>query len=695
MDDNNTNPLYVDPSQQVGNVLHFNEGTIVNADPLSLDIPDEDLIDIVDDRIETSQKFYEHEYNLSERRQNNEKYLFGRQVGEKEKKGKLKDYESRSSDNVLYEIESSLKPLALSKLPDMMVTPGGPDPERVQAAKDITMVVNDTNKKREQRYALGLGFKHLPVYFTAILKTRWNSEKGAAGDYEFLTVNPTYVVVDHTATSKNVDDMSYIAQCTPMTVQEVIMKFSEKKVEFYEELNRRGVMVGTTPDWKDLATEVKVWEVWFDWYKKKGDSNLFNKQDMQTLSLIEPGVTWEKVAGVLWKYEKCCLKKMLDPNFDHEGEDKLFSYDVPGDQSTKREVQPQDVLMSSMLGETIPNVKKEKVYHNYFKRPKKPYYLFGYDQWGKIAYDETSRIEQNIRNQQDLDDQKKEIMDQIKSRKKHVWGAESGLKKEDIQRLDMDDPKMDVRVNGDPNMVHKAIEAERPDQAQFQSINDTRNNMYALSGSFAIRGQQQSKVATTNQIGREADFSRSDDLVEDTINGASEWMAEWQMQFITLRYTDEHIKEITGPKGEMTYVGLRRDTAKEGMTVKIKSSATDKLKAQRNAMDSAKLGAPFTNPIDFFNDMDMSDPEGRAARGMMFSLDPQGFYVKYIMGMDSPAQAGEALTAGTPQPPQAGAGVQPNPSTAGQPPQQPTTQDTSQVATQPPAGPPQGSPRGL
>jgi hypothetical protein len=680
----NTNPLSQDPQQQVYNPLKFNDDVMQISDPLDLKIDDEELIKIINQRIKDSETFYEQRYDLKNRRKQNETYLFGRQLAQKEKTGKLKDYESRSSDNALYEIEASLEPLAMSKLPDIIVSAGDEeDQNKKESAKSLSIAIDDMNKKREQRMVLALGFKHLPVYFTGIIKTRWDASKGKNGDFVFEIIPPEYIVVDHNAQSKNPDDMSFIAQCVPMTAQDMIMRFPDKKQEIYEELGRMGIMVGAEPTWKDLASEVKIYEVWFDWYQKKGSKEVLSKPDP---NVFEPGVEWEQVHGVMWKFNNLLLKKMLDPNYDHEGEDKMFMYQTPGDESTKQEVPPQIMLMSALTGQQIPGLVKEKVFHNYFDRCHKPFYFFGYDQWGKIAYDETSRIEQNIHNQENLDDQNKSILDQIKTRVKHIWSKDSGMRSGDVQKLDLDDPKMDALVEGDPNKVHSEVRPERPDASQFNALNDTRSRMYAISGSTAVRGSMQSDVATTNQIAREADFTRADSLVENTINAASEWMAQWQMQWIMLRYTESHLTQILGSKGAVTYLRLRRDMVSDGMEVMVKSSSTDKLKAQRNAMDTAKLGPPFTNPIDFFNDMDMSDPEGRAERGFLFSNDPATYFTKYILGLENTQQQVGALGAG--QPPT----TSPQPSQPAQTPpgapQAPTPVNTSNVPSQPPVGVP-------
>lgn len=690
MDSNSVNPLSTDPTQQVLNNLSFNGEIVQIADPLKLDIPDDELEEVVSKRIEKSQKFFEEKYNLTPRRRKNEKYLFGRQIADLEEKGKLKEYETRSADNALYEIEASLKPLAMAQMPDIIVTPGAEDQEKQDAARDLSKVVDTMNKKRHQREILGIAFKHLPVYFTAVLKARWDSEEESDGDFMFDVINPEYIIVDHTATSRNPDDMSFIAHCTPMSVQDLIMRFPNKKKETFDYLTRMGIMVGTTPTYKDLASEIMVWEVVFDWYKKKVTQDGQQGAEMEMPSILEPGIKWEKQQGVLWRIgdfaKGLILDKMLDPNFDHEGEDKYYSYQVPGDETSKQEVDPETMLMAMMTGQQIPNLQKEKIYHNYFKKSRKPYYFFGYDQWGKVYLDETSRIEQNIRNQENLDDQNKTILDQLKTRIKHIWGADSGMDKGAIQKLDMDDPRMDVRVEGDPNKVHAQVNPERPDPAQFKALGDTRDRMYSISGSQAIRGDVNGDTAATNnQLARQGNFTRSDDLVEDTINAASEWMAEWQMQFIKLRYTENHLKEILGPKGKMTYLNIRRDMISDGMEVLIKASSTDKLKAQRNAMDMTKIAPPqanpYSNPIDFFRDMDMDDPEGRTERGVMFMTDPQGYFAKYVLEVEgTPALAG-ALNGATPQ---AGA---PQPGQPPQAPQQPSPQQAANPATEPPQAP--------
>jgi molybdopterin converting factor small subunit len=682
-------PNSQDEQQQIKSLSVPEEGVIENADPLFLDIPDEELVKIIDQSKETNDAFYEKNYNLTSRRKKNKTYLLGRQLDDKEKNKEFKNYEARSLNNVLYEIETSLKPLAMSHLPDMIVLPGSEEPDKQKTATDLTIAINDTNKKRSQRKALALGFKHLPAYFTACIKAVWDPSIGKNGDFKFINVHPNFIVADHNAKTNDADEMEVVIETFPTTVQELFMRFPAKINELKEELKKDGVNLDDKQEWKDLATEVNGQEVWFTWYKKKDTKDLIKDP---TLTVYEPGVKWEKVEGVIWKYNNVILDKMLNPNFDHVGEDAYFVQDDPNDPTTKHELSPEEMLMLMMSG-NYQGIQKEKIYHNYFDKPRKPYFFFGYDQWGEIPYDETSRIEQNIRNQEILDDIGKRIIDKLKQRVKHFWSKESGLKSEDVQKMDMENPNLDALVEGDLAKVHKSIDPERPNAAEYKSKQDLKGDMYAVAHASAIRGDLQSDVATTNQIGREADFTTTDDLVEETINAACEWMAEWQMQFIKLRYTEDHMKQILGASGSSTFLRLRRDMISDGMEVTVKASSTDKLKAQRNALETAKLGPPYTNPVDFFKDMDMNDPEGRTERGMMMTADPAGFYAKYVLKLDGTQQLTQALGAAPlPQPGMAPMGAQPMAPSA---PANPTPVNTANVAAQPPLGVPASPSNGM
>lgn len=655
------------------------EGVLTSdLDPLALIVPDEELGKVFDKRLSDSRSYFRQVHDLYARREKNEMFYFGRQITDMEKNRLLKDYESRFMDNVLYEIEATIKPLAMSRLPDLIVTPGHEGEESKLLSENVSKAIDTELKSRQNRKVLGLATKHLPVYFTAVLKARWDNE---LDDYIFECIHPDMIDVDHTCPTNNADDMQWVSQIVPLTVQEVLMRFPKKEEEFIKELHKDGVQVGEDGlDWKALATTIKIREIWFTWYKKHNENE------------------WEAIDGVLWKYHDCILDKMKNPNYDYEGEERYFEYDSA---NNKEEINSDTARMILQTGIMPENVKSEQVYHNFFTHPRKPYFFMGYDQWGEMPYDATSRIEQNIQNQKSLDKRGKQIEETLDNRGHNVFSKDSGLKPSDVEDLDMNDPDTDVIVDGNVNDVHKFIAPARPDPAEFKDLDDTRNRMYGISGSNAVRGQIQTDVATTNQIAREADFTRADDLVEDTINAASEWMAQYALQFIKLRYTEDHWRKILGVAGKAVFIKLNRNMIDDGMEVMMKASGTDKLKAQNNALEMAKM--QMIDPINFYRDMGYPDYEERAAMLMDFSKDPMTYELKYIKNLSTSQEMMTALEQQPidiqpqpPQPPPMGMpapGGMPPPMPPGGAPQAPTPTDTSAIPQMNPVAPPAGSAR--
>jgi len=643
------------------------ESVVQESSPITLDILDADIIKASDQWSRNYRTFYTNKYDLFQRRKKNETFVLGRQINEQEKKNELKPYETRSGDNVLYEIESTIKPLTVQRIPDVIITRPS-DGAPTQAADDLTMIIDTQNKSRQIRTLLGLATKHLPMYFTAILKYRWNPSLGAEGDYEFYIVHPDNFEVDETCKTTDVNKMKHTTEYLPLTVQEAIMRFPSKEKELLTALRADGLVVGEgDPTTEDMASTFKIKELWSDWPKKQ-------KQ-------IDGSIKWEIISMVIWKYKDVVLDKMRNPNWDWEGEKQLFVMDENG---AKQALTEDELMKMAMTGVTPEGVQSEQVYYNYFDSPQKPYFLFGYDQYNKQPYDETSRIEQNLRNQENHDALGKQILDTLRNRIKHIFSKEGGMDAEAIENLDLEDPKQHLLLEGDVRQNYMPIQPERPDAAQFNALNAERDRMYGIAGANAVRGAIQSDNATTNQIARESDFTRADDLVEETINPCCEWIGEASMQMIKLRYTPTHFKKIMGAKGLVLYYKLHRDMIEDGMEVMIKSSSTDKLKAAKEANDMAAM--QMIDPFNYFKDTGKEDPEGRTENLMLYTGDPASYLAK-IKNLGSTATELATSLNGA---------AQPTPDKeAAAPISNPTPTDTAQIASAPPTTPPAGTGEGL
>lgn len=604
--------------------MEENKDKIIIQDPLSLDIDDDKFADVIQKRIEASKKYFDEQKHLKDRVEKNEKYYFGRQIKPEE----MKNYEGKWLDNVIWESEKNIKAVALSKLPDLIVKPGSDVEDSKSAAEQLSKVVDTDIKRRERRQVLALAFKHLPVYFRGVIKYRWDPEIGENGDYIFEVVHPKHIVVDHTSPSNDQKDMDFIAQELELSIKEAIMRFPDKKAEIIEAAKKDGVQAdekGDVPE-AQMATKVKVWEIWFTWYDKTENGE------------------YERVEGVAWKYHNKILKKIKNPNWDWKGQKRTFKYDVELKEEEVRDVtipMAEGMMQGEMVPGEIPGLRTETFYNNYFESPEKPFIFINSELWGDSPIDETSRVEQLVLMQYTLDNRGKTIAEKLTQRIKHVFSKEGGLKAEDIEEMDLNNPDEDILVDGDVNKVHSSIPPEMPTAQEMKDYEDTRNRMFAKAGTFATRGEVQTDVATSNQIAREADFTRADDLVEETINYAAEKMARAVLQMIKLRYTEDHYARILGDDGKVVFQRVHRDMVEDGMEVQVTASGTDKIKAERRAMDMAKL--QLIDPFTFYKDIGASDPKGRTEKLMLFMSSPEQYMAQVVMGLKDTNQMATAL----------------------------------------------------
>lgn len=618
-----------------------------DSDPLTLQLKDEDFIRVIDERIEQSQKYFDNELDWKTRRQRNKDYLFGDQIDEKQ----LKSFQPRYIDNIVYEAESTIKPIALGRLPDLLVKPGSESEESKKTADTMTDVINNDIRRRENRNVLGLAFKHHPVYFVGVIKPIWNPEKGEGGDYEFKVIHPDNIVVDHTATSNNPGNMDFIAEFTEKSIKEVIMRFPNKEKEIINAAGKdtnlsakqqAGVQNNTE---EGMASKIKLVEIWFTWWDKAKDE--------------ETGETkYERIEGVAWKYDEVLLRKMKNPYWDWTGERRLFSFT----EGEKRDA-TEDEIRRTLFGEDT-GLQQQRVFNNFFQDPKKPYIFLTYDRWGEHPFDSTSRIEQILNLQDNVNKRGRQITEMNdRARGKHVFSTESGLTKKDIENMDLENPDEDILIEGNLNEVHTFLDWPAAQPALFKEQEAERQKAFSKMGTHSTtRGERESsETATGRQILREADFGRIDDLVEETINFAAEKMAMWAMQFIKLFYTQDHMKRLIGNDGQIAFSTINRDSVEDGMEVEVTASGVDKQQRKKEAFEMARM--KLTDPLTFFMDSGVSDPIGRTRKLMTFLTSPQLYMQQFVEGRGVEEMVGalnEQPVAGAESPP-GGAGLSPAP----------------------------------
>lgn len=578
-------------------------------DPFQLDIDDDELVRVIDERIEKSEAFYE-KLDYQGRREKNKNFLFGQQIDNAHDK---RIYESKYQDNVIYEAENTIKPIALSRLPDLFVKPGNDSDESKKAANDLTEVINSDVRKRENRRVLSVAFKHQPVFFQGCIKAIWDPKIGDNGDYRFKVVHPENIVVDHFSTTNNEADMEFIAEEVEISAKEMIMMFPDKKDVILDKIiGKAAVKEGGDKLEKKMASKYKMREVWFTYYKDKRDPETGESK-------------FERIDGVAWKYRKILLGKMKNPYYDFEGETRMFTLEL----GKKRELNEEDIRAILLGGQM--DVSQQQFFNNFFTDPKKPYIFLNYDQFGEHPLDYTTRIEQVIPLQKALNkrgQQIEEMNDRAKG--KNVFNAKL-IDKKTAESMDMNDPDEDVMVTGNVRDAHTFIPGQPAPAQLFNEQALDRDKIFQKEGvNSTTRGVREgNETATARQIFREADFGKIDDQVEDMINYAAEEMAAWSLQFIKLFYTRDHMRKLLGKDGEVTFVAINRDMVDNGMEVVTSASGVDKSQLKRDAFERARL--QFTDPMSFFIDTDATNPVERTERLLLFIAAPE-LYLKTIKG---------------------------------------------------------------
>lgn len=648
-------------------------GVIPTLSPLSIELADERLLPYINDLEKRANEHWNKEgpdgFNLKERRKQNLKYLLGKQLIGRD----LKKYESEFVDNVIGESEDMLKALATSKMPDIIVTAGGigQNPQRKETAELLSKSFEKEIDSDAQKHDMGIMFRQLPAYLIAVRKYRFDTSKEKLGKYIEEVINPDHILLDHTALTANPDEMLFIIHYVEKTAKEWIMLFPKKKKEILDHVAKANPKMERDEEKNDvlMAQKVRVAEVWYDWFDEAED--------------FDPEApNYNFVSGVCWKLsETVLLGKSKNPNWDYEGHDVPMINGEP--------VDPQMMEQMILTGQQPQGYEIKKVFNNYFKFPRKPFIFMNYYQMLRSAIDETSRIEQQVPLQKSHDDVERQVDYMVKHHKgKHIWGSDSGVDKKNLKKMDMDNPDVDAVVKGDPNRVHAFIQPVMPPADMYNHVANRRDRIFAKGGVHgATRGEVTTDVATTNQISREADFTKNDDIFNETILHVATESVKARLHIMKLRYTEEHWKQVAGiEEGKYLHLRLNNDSIDDGMEVVVKASTSDKLRAERNSQTMASLG--MVDPYFFMKDLGIPNVEERVEALFLYQSNPALWFEKFGKGKNLTDLANQVIQGAMPgQPAQMGGMIQPQ---APAPTAQPSPQDTSNIATEP-----QGSPNML
>lgn len=565
------------------------QGIVVESPELDTGLSDEELNRIVDARIAESKSAYEL-LKLDERRKTNENFWSGKQYNPDEMPG------LPYVDNVIQDNTEKRISLAVGKVPDIVVVPGDGSLDARKKTKVLERVLDIDISNKQKKRLIKNGLRHNHLYFIGVQKASWNPNKGDFGDYEFNLSDPRKVLISHTGTIPEdgftSDNCDLIVEVVEEPVATVLAKFPGKAAQLKQ-------LLGSN-DGSRLATTMKYQEGWYTYYNSQGQ-------------ILE---------GVFWRFNHLVLRNIKNPYFDFTGYDRVI-FNENGQMTQDMYGQPQT----------------EKVFRNFFERPRKPYIFYSYVNLGRSPMDDTTAVEQAIPLQRNLNKTGKQIRD-ISDGITNKYAFNNGIS-QDQARLVSANPKEPIWMDNDRpiNETVSNFTNQGPPPVLFQELMQTRQQIDAKFSvhnlNAASQGMHESGIS--RQITRENDLVTSDDLSEIVIERVIEETASWAIQFIKLMYVDDHFKSKMGKDGQVIQEYIQRDMIDDGISLNVKGSAADKITARNQAINLGSSGA--IDPMTMFEEMDAPNPKERTQRLLLFKMGegPNGDgFAKYMqtLGVD-------------------------------------------------------------
>lgn len=252
-----------------------------------VDIPDSTLSGMIKRRVETADGYWQSEYSLKSKREENNKLYLSLDL---EEKLIDKRFQEIYSDNRLFTSIRTIVPFVTSRITQPQVIPVNDDDLSIQFAHDFENVLREHADEQYGRDKVKLAIQDvMRGQRVGVLKWRYD----AYTDNVVLEhIDPASVVIDHKARLR--EEPRFEQHCYERSIGDLVRQFPDKKDKIFELFEiEKGVP-------SQLEQLKKITETWL-WVDLKGEKQLI----------------------VVWCYENFVLGKSKDPNF-REGKQNVI-----------------------------------------------------------------------------------------------------------------------------------------------------------------------------------------------------------------------------------------------------------------------------------------------------------------------------------------------------------------------------------
>lgn len=554
------------------------EGLIdAGGDVLTLDLDDQDIVQIIGTRVSDSEDFWNKELNLDNVRKENEKYYLNLTYNEKD----LYEWQVPYKNNRIITAVETLVPLAVSQPAEPIVTEASDSDESRQLASDLGNVLFALYEDLYIKAKLSMIGRHLLTgKRVAILKYRFDPNLGKVmpdgsrkGAIVVEVVRPEKVVFEQKASDPG--DIPLIAEYMEDTLEDLVAKFPDKKDEMFK---KQGIKQGTK---KQLAAKIGYLEVWFSYRDKEG-----NVQE-----------------GVCWKWGNLILDKMQNPNWNYD-----LYYDDP-------ETGEQRSL-------------------NFHERPMKPYIIFNHLNLGKYVIDDTSLLEQAKNLQDILNKRGRQIVENADQATSGLVLDENKISQEDAKKI-IGDPSEKVMVDGRVDQAATRLPYNPLPNYVVEDKFDARAEIDNVFGTNApVRGES-SGLDTLGEVilSQRANIGRLQTL-SDSIEDGMDRLYKALVQMMKVYWDEPEILRYRQVEGKTEFIEWDRNKIEDGVDVRVKAGTAlpkDKF-ALRN--ETIQMMAVL-DPLSIAEGLDKSNPKEWAKRIIYYRFFMDKYLTEFLNEGDS------------------------------------------------------------
>ncbi len=240
---------------KVDNLEHA-QGAIDNLASLNLDIPDGDILNNLNSRIEDSLNYWNAPkgFDLETARAKNVKVYLGRQIDE----GQLYRFQIPYVENEVFVAVEAIVAYLTSQINRAEVYPAQDEQMSRILASNLEKALQAHSEKFQLNVEVASAVRNLMLKRIGILYLWFDPDYGKAGEIRVKSVDPAHIVVD-----KNVErgqNPGFICHIHKDNLEELVYRFPEKRDDIFAQL---GIKRGTP---KQMSKTIAWRQVWVTHY---------------------------------------------------------------------------------------------------------------------------------------------------------------------------------------------------------------------------------------------------------------------------------------------------------------------------------------------------------------------------------------------------------------------------------------------